>query len=606
MKKFITIFPLLVLLAMAACTGNSTFERQLAVADSLMRHNYDSAYTLLKDMDSMAQHMPERLRMKHMLLRANAQNKAWEFFTSDSTGKTLTKYYDRNGTPNERMLAHYIKGCAYRDMGDEPMALQCFNEAVAAADTADTQCDFYQLSIIYGQIASIFKLRALPDEALEAYAMAERYAWRCNDTRRVLNIWSNKSEMLISKDRIGEALQLKEKTAQWHRRMGNKKSEAKLLGQCIKWLARLGELEKAKKYMDIYENHSGDFLPNRMVKPGNEGYYNTKGTYYLELGKLDSALYFFRKLRDERMTVEGQYNAAWGMAQTYERHNSQDSLAKYSLKTLILYDSIYNLKAAENLQNLQAMYNYANHRKVAQRKALEAKEAQLSRRNWIIGALSALSATFLLTLLAFWLRGQVRHKQQKLQEASKENEILHAKVKEKATTIEELNSYVAERTEIINSLNEQLNKNSINIEEYHKQAETIQILNKKIENFERDILHRIDAQKINQLSDNKAIITIRELLDTRRCCPTENEWLALYDIAEKYFPTLCSIKANPKISSIEYQICVLTKLLFEVNEIVFLTGKSNSFITAKRKRMLPKLFNCTGSAKDFDNRIIGL
>ena len=116
MKTFITIFPLLVLLAMAACTGNSTFERQLAVADSLMRHNYDSAYTMLKGMDSMAQHMPERLRMKHMLLRANAQNKAWEFFTSDSTGKTLTKYYDRKGTPNERMLVHYIKGCAYRDM----------------------------------------------------------------------------------------------------------------------------------------------------------------------------------------------------------------------------------------------------------------------------------------------------------------------------------------------------------------------------------------------------------------------------------------------------------------------------------------------------------
>ena len=189
MKTFITIFPLLVLLAMAACTGNSTFERQLAVADSLMRHNYDSAYTMLKDMDSMAQHMPERLRMKHMLLRANAQNKAWEFFTSDSTGKTLTKYYDRKGTPNERMLAHYIKGCAYRDMGDEPMALQCFNEAVAAADTTDAQCDFYQLRIIYGQIAEIFQNRALPDEGLEACSMAERYAWRCNDTLRVLNIW---------------------------------------------------------------------------------------------------------------------------------------------------------------------------------------------------------------------------------------------------------------------------------------------------------------------------------------------------------------------------------------------------------------------------------
>ena len=604
MKKN-TIYILLLLLMAAACTRHQSFERQLAVADSLMRHNYDSAYTMLKGMDSLVQHMPERLRMKHLLLRANAQNKAWEFFTSDSIGKTLTKYYDRNGTPNERMLAHYIKGCAYRDMGDEPMALQCFNEAAAAADTADTQCDFYQLSIIHSQMAEIFQNRALPDEGLEAYAMAERYAWRCNDTLRVLNIWSNKSYCLINKDRIGEALQLKEKTAQWHRRLGNKKSEAHLLGQCIKWFARLGELEKAKKYMDIYETHSGDFFPNRMVKPGNEGYYNTKGTYYLELGKLDSALYFFRKLREERMTVAGQYNAAWGMAQTYERLNSQDSLAKYSLKTLILYDSIYNLKAAENLQNLQAMYNYANHKKVAQRKALEAKEAQLSRRNWIIGALSA---TFLLTLLALWLRGQVRHKQQKLQEASKVIERLHEQMDESCTTIGQLNNYVAQKTEMINTLNNQLNQKTIDAEEYHKQAETIQILNKKIAELEQNITLKATAELLNQIRKEPAMVAITDKLNNtkKQPNPTDEEWQDLYAVAEKYFPVLCNIKNNPRISNQEYLICVLTKLRFSLYDIVYLTGTDNCTISKKRNRMLPKLFNCTGSAKDFDERIIAL
>ena len=605
MKKFITIFPLLVLLAMAACTGNSTFERQLAVADSLMRHNYDSAYTMLKDMDSMAQHMPERLRMKHMLLRANAQNKAWEFFTSDSTGKTLTKYYDRKGTPNERMLAHYIKGCAYRDMGDEPMALQCFNEAVAVADTTDAQCDFYQLCIIYGQIAEIFQNRALPDEGLEACNMAERYAWRCNDTLRVLNIWSNKSYFLINKDRLGEALQLKEKTAQWHRRMGNKKSEAHLLGQCIKWLARLGELEKAKKYMDIYETQSGDFFPNRMVKPGNEGYYHIKGTYYLELGKLDSALYFFRKLRDERLTVEGQYNAAWGLSQTFRKMGISDSMAKYAFWGDVLNDTVYSEKRAKNLQLGQAMYNYANHQKVAQRKELEAKEAQLSRRNWIIGALSA---TFLLTLLALWLRGQVRHKQQKLQEASKVIERLHEQMDESCTTIGQLNNYVAQKTEMINTLNNQLKKKTIDAEEYHKQAETIQILNKKIAELEQNITLKATAELLNQIRKEPAMVAITDKLNKtkKQPNPTDEEWQDLYAVAEKYFPVLCNIKNNPRISNQEYLICVLTKLRFNLYDIVYLTGTDNCTISKKRNRMLPKLFNCTGSAKDFDERIIAL
>ena len=41
------------------------------------------------------------------------------------------------------MLAHYVLGFAYRDMGDSPSALRCFNEAAAVADTSDANCDIH-------------------------------------------------------------------------------------------------------------------------------------------------------------------------------------------------------------------------------------------------------------------------------------------------------------------------------------------------------------------------------------------------------------------------------------------------------------------------------
>ena len=41
------------------------------------------------------------------------------------------------------MLAHYVLGFAYRDMGDSLSALRCFNEAVAVADTSDANCDIH-------------------------------------------------------------------------------------------------------------------------------------------------------------------------------------------------------------------------------------------------------------------------------------------------------------------------------------------------------------------------------------------------------------------------------------------------------------------------------
>ena len=599
MKKNITIFPLLVLLAMAACTGNSTFERQLAVADSLMRHNYDSAYTLLKDMDSMAQHMPERLRMKHLLLRANAQNKAWEFFTSDSTGKTLTQYYDRKGTPNERMLAHYIKGCAYRDMGDEPMALQCFNEAAAAADTADTQCDFDQLSIIYGQIASIFKNRALPDEALEAYGMAERYAWRCNDTLRVLNIWSNKAEFLIEKGFIREALQLKEKTANHYRNLGDRRNAARLQYRRIEWYAKYGEFQKAKAAMEEYEAHSGYFQPNGDIKPGWEKYYHLKGNYYLEQYMLDSAIYFFQKLQQVNKRVHAQSLASSGLYHAYRRMGKTDSVAKHAILADSLYKIVYTETAAQNLQLGQALYNYANHQKVAQRKELEAKEAQLSRRNWIIGALSA---TFLLTLLALWLHRQVKNKQLKLKEASKEKERLRTEMEEKEQTIKWLKEQVEEKKIIINSLNETINQNAVDQQLNNQMQQTIGLLQKQVEEYERKINLHLMARKLNELLQNENIARVIKRGEERIGRPDAEEWKTIYALVEEFCPKFTEFKNN--ISIAEYQICVLLKLGCKLSDIGYLTGLDSNNLSVMRLRLLNKIFNTKeGGATMFDKRI---
>jgi lipopolysaccharide biosynthesis regulator YciM len=61
----------------------------------------------------------------------------------------VADYYDRNGTANERMEAHYLLGCVYRDLGDAPRALTSYNNAVDCADTtADLTIGFacYDLS----------------------------------------------------------------------------------------------------------------------------------------------------------------------------------------------------------------------------------------------------------------------------------------------------------------------------------------------------------------------------------------------------------------------------------------------------------------------------
>lgn len=73
--------------------------------------------------------------MYYDLLRADAQNKAYIDFTTDSVMLQVADYYDQHGTANEQMRAHYLLGCTYRDLKDVPMEQQCFLEATEKADT---------------------------------------------------------------------------------------------------------------------------------------------------------------------------------------------------------------------------------------------------------------------------------------------------------------------------------------------------------------------------------------------------------------------------------------------------------------------------------------
>ena len=146
-----------------------------------------------------------------------------------------------------------MKGCAYRAMGDQPATLRCYNDAVAAAETSAADCNFYQLSIIHEQIADIFDKQATPDNALQAYEYAERYARKIQDSIGIFTIWGNKSNVLLNQGKIKEGLRIKEAAAEGFRNMGYHQKAARVLGLCIKWYARQGEFDKANAAMEDYE-----------------------------------------------------------------------------------------------------------------------------------------------------------------------------------------------------------------------------------------------------------------------------------------------------------------------------------------------------------------
>lgn len=108
--------------------------------DTLSDINPDTVLLMLDGMDFSAMSRLERMHAE--LLKGKAQNKAYANFTTDSVMLEVADWYERHGNANQKKMAYYILGCAYRDLGSAPKALESYRNAVERADTADEECDF--------------------------------------------------------------------------------------------------------------------------------------------------------------------------------------------------------------------------------------------------------------------------------------------------------------------------------------------------------------------------------------------------------------------------------------------------------------------------------
>ena len=129
-----------------------------------------------------------RQQMEALLDRADSLNRAYVPMTGglDSLLLEAARYYDRHGTANEQVRAHYLLGCAHRDMGEAPAALQCYQDAVDRADTLSPDCDYRRLMSVYGQMAELFDAQNLPEDEIDASKKYGQLALMAKDTLKYI------------------------------------------------------------------------------------------------------------------------------------------------------------------------------------------------------------------------------------------------------------------------------------------------------------------------------------------------------------------------------------------------------------------------------------
>ena len=303
---------------------------------------------------------------------------------NDTLAETLVAYFDRHGNANERMRAKYILGRTYYCLGELPRALETYYEAADCADTTASDCDFAKLSRIHAQSAIIFNLQVQPRSQLKELRLAEYYAWKGLDTLQAIECYAQQADAYNLLQQFDSVIIIKEISSSSYRRIRNKKRSALMLGPTIRPLLKRGDFDKARSYLHVYETCSGIFDEHKNIEPGREIYYYIKGEYYLAVHQLDSAEYMFRKELRDGKDINNQIAGCKGLQKVFEQYKISDSIAKYATLSYELNDSAYSLSEMQNIQKMEASYNYNHIKYMAEKKRLEAERA------WLVAALISL------------------------------------------------------------------------------------------------------------------------------------------------------------------------------------------------------------------------
>ena len=560
----------IVIAVLLGCGERREYREMLSRAEEMMNDHPDSALMIL---DSLGQHENEfgrHFRMQYKLRFTLAQTKTGTLFKTDSLTKTLVEHFNSSGTKTEKAWAYYLHGCALSDIGKAPEALQAYYDAIEAADTTRTDCDYNALKVIYGQMFQIYHKQNLPHD--EIWAM-RHYIDCVRRTSSEEDYIISRSQMirpyflLGNKDTI---LTILDETYQSLLSLGKERRAASALAPSIYIYTERHQLDKAKQIMDIFEQKSGLFDNEGNIVKGREGYKWKKGFYEYAVKNLDSAEYYFRKAIKYGHLSDGYK----GLLSIYREKHNLDSVVRFSQLYEAAQDSLHNQMRTDAVHQASELYNYNKSQKELEKERKNAREARTSAAFIILFALILIGGT-----IGYYLWSQKKRKakidkyKSDLNKAITTRNELRAELKQlKDKDYEGIialkESKVAELTDAIGRLqagNEAYKDNPIqnetdNLEKFLDSA-TVKVFINKATNKEENIK------------------------------PTDRQWKMLFSQFSKDVPVMFrSFSQGKPLSQLEQKICILLILDIPENVISLMADTSTSTVSNLKARANEKLF----------------
>ncbi|UKK48591.1 hypothetical protein L6475_01105 [Prevotella sp. E9-3] len=572
MNKIVFIYIGLAITTLFGCDSRKMTSHLEAIS-KIAEDNPDSALVLLDKYEPEKINWSKGDRMYYELVKLKVQNKLDVVFTTDTIINNIVDYFNSHGTDNERMLAYYLQGRVFADMGEAPQALQAYYDAIGCADTTSSDCDYDVLIPIYGQMSRIFHQQNLPNDEIWALKHYVEYI-RIHDCYKEYIIAKGQMirpyYLLNEKDSM---LSIINETCSALKQLGEYKEAADALVVSISIYLERNDLVKAKHAMSIFENESGLFDKNGDIAKGRESYYITKGCYYLAINNADSAEIYFRKALNYGYTSD----AYKGLLTVYHQRMNVDSIMHYSVLKEKSLDSLHNKMQTYAIHQMSKLYNYSRIQKEAEQEREKAQD-----RLFLLVLISFMSI-FLLIVIVFvvWLY-RVNQKEKKNKIAELE-ETLNISKSQRNTIQEELKILKEKNYESIIALKE---KQEIELTKQIQslQAESVNKRNaidsKHTDNPEAFLKSSIAQQFVRKATGKSNGFN-----------PTESEWnLLVSQFSKDLSVTYKSFGRGKSLSQLEQRVCILLILNISEKIIALMLETHATTISNAKSRANEKLF----------------
>ena len=542
----------------------------------------------------------DKEQMLRQLEQLEQANRADSVMRNDSLAKDLVAYFDKHGTPNERMRAHYILGRTYSDIGEAPCAISSYQDAIDAADTTDTNFDFSTLSCVYSQMATIFHSQLLLTNEIEARNKASHFAFRANQIQWAIydQVMSSVAYMLLNKRDSAEII-LKSALEQYRKHGYTQQALRYSKTLLYIYIDNPQRLTEAKTLMDEFEANSELFDEHHELPPSQRHYYEYKGKYFENIHKLDSAEYYYRKIYRPGMSYASQDPMYRGLLSVFSKRHQADSIAKYAQLYCMANDSSIALKDQNIVAQMAANYNYSRLQK-------EAHENEVKAYKRLIGLIVTAVVLAIILIAAFMLW---KNNQRKINRLKKE---FANATDEYEENLHELQLLESTHQQVIATIQQELTEaqgeSSGFREKYAKAQQTISQINQDYESEKSRLLEENEMfqkrigelqkngiiskyQSVSESFDKEIIVKrIREIANTPLTPVTYIEWNELTKAFENNYPSLfhdLSLHCNiPQY----IRVCILTVLGIGSNDQANMLGTTKSRISNIKYALNKALF----------------